>query len=287
MILGAIAGDIIGSRFEFDRGDKSKDFELFTNMNYFTDDTVMTLAVASALAQAGPDPKEEDVKNKLVIQLRAWANAYPNAGYGSMFRMWVHHPEMKAYNSYGNGSAMRVSFAGWAYPDLETTRKVARWTAEVTHNHPEGVKGAEATAAAIYLARNGYSKKDIKKYIEKEFKYNLHRSLKDIRKSYHHVEDCQHTVPEALTCFLEASDYEDAIRNVMFIGGDTDTLGAITGSIADAFYGIPPEISNKAQDYLDDNLKKMIPVVDSLITILQKEPKQREVPEQEERDDDR
>ena len=162
------------------------------------------------------------------------------------------------YGSFGNGSAMRVSSAGWLYDSLERTREVARWTAEVTHNHPEGVKGAEATAASIFLARKGAELNDIKMYLEKEFGYDLSRTLDDIRPSYHHVEDCMHTMPEAFECFLESESYESCLRNVMYIGGDTDTLCAIAGAIAEAFWEIPWWIIEKAVHYIPDDILEVV-----------------------------
>lgn len=250
-MYGAIIGDIVGSRFEFDRGNKSKVFDLFTSECEFTDDTVMTIAVAEALLNAGKNADEQTVKSELVMSMKKWGQAYPNAGYGARFIDWVLTDDPKPYGSYGNGSGMRVSPAGWLYDTVERTREIARWTSEVTHNHPEGVKGAESTAAAIFMARNGCSKEDIHKYLEEEFDYDLSRTLEVIRPAYHHVEDCMHTMPEAFECFLESESYEDCLRNVVSIGGDTDTLGAIAGAIAEAFWGVPTEFISKADEYLD------------------------------------
>ncbi len=257
-MLGAIIGDIIGSRFEFDRGNKSREFELFTSQCEFTDDTVMTIAVAEALMDAGKDADEKTVKAKLIASMKKWGRKYPDSGYGARFIDWVLSDDPQPYGSFGNGSGMRVSPVGWFYDSLERTREVARWTAEVTHNHPEGIKGAESTASAIYLARNNATKEEIKKYIEKEFGYDLSRTLDKIRPTYHHVEDCMHTMPEAFECFLEANKFEEAIRNVMYIGGDTDTLAAITGSIAEAFWHIPPCIAIEANRYLSDDIQEII-----------------------------
>ena len=170
------------------------------------------------------------------------------------------------YGSYGNGSAMRVSAAGWLYDSMERTREVARATANVTHNHPEGIKGAESTASAIYMARNGSSKEEIKTYIEREFHYDLSRTLDNIRTYYHHVESCQETVPEAIIAFLESKDFEDAIRNAVSLGGDTDTLGAITGSIAEAFYGIPAVLIAECKSRIDKGL--MTDVLDEFDHVL-------------------
>lgn len=257
-MLGAIIGDIIGSRFEFDRGNKSKEFELFTKECEFTDDTVMTIAVAEALLESGKDADEKTIKSNLIKSMKKWGQKYPDSGYGARFIDWVLSDEPQPYGSYGNGSGMRVSPVGWLYDTLERTREVARWTAEVTHNHPEGIKGAESTASAIYLARNNASKEEIEQYIIDEFGYDLSRTLDDIRPTYFHVEDCMHTMPEAFECFLESESYEDCIRNVMYIGGDTDTLGAIAGAIAEAFWGIPVLMAAKATEYLPEDIQAVI-----------------------------
>jgi ADP-ribosylglycohydrolase len=241
-MYGALLGDMIGAPYEFDRGGKTKDFPLFGRGVHFTDDSVMTIAVAEALLDArekDAENDEETVKKLLADSMRRWGSRYPDAGYGGRFRVWLRDRRMGPYGSYGNGSAMRVSAAGWLYGSLETTRKMARWTAEVTHNHPEGVKGAEATASAIFMARNGASKEEIRDYIVREFGYDLSRTCDEIRPSYHHVESCQETVPEAITAFLEGNDFEDVIRTAVSLGGDCDTLTCIAGSIAEAFYGIP------------------------------------------------
>ena len=214
-MIGAILGDMIGSPYEFDRSPKIKEFPLFCEKSVFTDDSVMTVAVAEALMDTiGQD--DETVTAALVKSMKKWGKRYPDAGYGGRFSHWVLTDDPKPYGSYGNGSGMRVSAAGWLYDSMERTREVARWTAEVTHNHPEGIKGAESVAAAIFMARNGASKEAIKKYIEDEFGYDLSRTLDDIRPTYEHVEDCMQTMPEAFTCFLEAGSLEDTIRNVMY-----------------------------------------------------------------------
>jgi type I restriction enzyme M protein len=257
-MIGAMIGDIVGSRFEFDRGDKSRDFELFTKRCYFTDDTVMTTAVAEALMDSGKDADEKTVKSNLIRSMKKWGQKYPDAGYGGRFISWVLSEDPKPYGSYGNGSGMRVSPAGWFYDTIERTREVARWTAEVTHNHPEGIKGAESTAAAIFLARNGSSKEEIRKYIEDEFGYDLSRTLDEIRPTYGHVEDCMRTMPEAFECFLEAESYEECLRNVMYIGGDTDTLCAIAGAVAEAFWGIPQETISNGKAYLPEDILNVV-----------------------------
>ena len=253
-MYGAILGDIIGSPFEFDRGDKTKEFDLFSKGCRFTDDSVMTIAIG------------KEIEVAVAANMQDWGRRYPHAGYGGRFRCWLSERNPKPYGSYGNGSAMRVSAAGWLYNSIEKTREVARATANVTHNHPEGIKGAEATASAIYMARNGSSKEEIKEYIEKEFRYDLDRSLDKIRLGYHMDETCQKTVPEAIIAFLEARDFEDAIRNAVSLGGDTDTLGAITGSIAEAFYGIPAVLIAECRRRLDEGL--MTDVLDEFDRVL-------------------
>ena len=211
----------------------------------------MTIAVGEALLTAGTDAGINDIKRAVISNMQDWGNRYPHAGYGGMFRHWLKEKNPKPYGSFGNGSAMRVSAAGWLYESIERTREVAKITASVTHDHPEGIKGAEAAACAIYMSRNSCSKAEIKEYIEKEFQYNLNRSLDEIRPEYHMYETCQRTVPEAMIAFLEAEDFEDAVRNAVSLGGDTDTLGAITGSIAEAFYGIPKVLIVECQNRID------------------------------------
>ena len=218
----------------------------------------MTVAVAEALLDAGKDADEKTVKEKLVASLKKWGKKYPYAGYGNRFKLWVLSDKSEPYGSYGNGSGMRVSPVGWLYDSMERTREVARWTAEITHNHPEGIKGAESTAAAIFMARHHAAFEEISNYIEDEFGYDLSRTLDEIRPDYCHVEDCMKTMPEAFTCFLEAGSYEECIRNVMYIGGDTDTLGAIAGAIAEAYWGIPEDLIRKAKEYLPDDIKAVV-----------------------------
>lgn len=257
-MYGAILGDIIGSPFEFDRGDKTKDFKLFSRRSHYTDDSVMTLAVCEALLKVGQDATVKEIEDAVISSMQSWGRRYPHAGYGGYFRRWLTacHPE--PYNSFGNGSAMRVSAAGWLYDSLEKTRTVAKATANVTHNHPEGIKGAEATASAIFMARNGSSKEEIKKCIENEFHYDLNRTLDEIRPSYHMDETCQKTVPEAIIAFLEAKDFEDAIRNAVSLGGDTDTLGAITGSIAEAYYRIPEWLMTECRKRINRDMRVVL-----------------------------
>lgn len=267
-MYGTILGDIIGCPFEFDRGDKTKDFKLFSRRSHFTDDSVMTLAVCEALLKAGQDATVKEIGDAVITSMQSWGRRYPHEGYGGYFRCWLtaRHPE--PYNSFGKGSAMRVSAAGWLYDSLEKTRVVAKATANVTHNHPEGIKGAESTASAIFMARNGSSKEEIKKYIENEFHYDLNRTLDEIRPSFHMHETCQKTVPEAIIAFLEAKDFEDTIRNAVSLGGDTDTLGAITGSIAEAYFGIPEALRSECRNRIN---KDMRDVVDTFYSLVRKD----------------
>lgn len=264
-MYGAILGDIIGSPFEFDRGDKTKDFKLFSRRSHFTDDSVMTLAVCEALLKVGQNAAVKEIEDAVITSMQSWGRRYPHEGYGGYFRHWLtaRHPE--PYNSFGNGSAMRVSAAGWLYDSLEKTRVVAKATANVTHNHPEGIKGAEATASAIFMARNGSSKEEIKKYIENEFHYDLNRTLDEIRPSFHMDETCQKTVPEAIIAFLEARDFEDAIRNAVSLGGDTDTLGAITGSIAEAYFGISETLISECRNRINKDMRDIVDAFYSLV----------------------
>ena len=264
-MYGAILGDIIGSPFEFDRGDKTKDFKLFTKECGFTDDTVLTIAVAQALIKVGLDATKTEINEEVVVHIRDWGTRYPNAGYGSRFHNWLNEKNPKPYNSYGNGSAMRVSAVGWLYATLERTREVAIYTSEITHNHPEGIKGAEATASCIFLARMGARKEELKRYVEKEFEYNLNRTLEEIRPTFHMDESCQGTVPEAIIAFLESTDFEDAIRNAVSLGGDTDTLAAITGSIAEAYYGIPSSLKIECRNRVDKDILEVMELFDELL----------------------
>lgn len=256
-MLGAITGDIVGSIYEFDNI-KNKDFEFFDRECFFTDDTVMSVAVGEALLDMRPTDKEDEIEAKLVTSMKKWGREYPYAGYGGSFCSWLRSDNTSPYNSYGNGSAMRVASAGWLYEDMFTTRYMARLTSEVTHNHIEGIKGAEATAAAIFLARNGASKQEIREYIEKEFSYNLNFTCDEIRPTYYFNETCMDTVPQAIVAFLDGESFEDVIRTGVSIGGDTDTLCAIAGSIAEAYYGIPEDIGNTAKSFLTVDLLEIV-----------------------------
>lgn len=262
-MYGALLGDIIGSPFEFDMGNKSKEFPLFSKNSTFTDDSVMTIAVGNAFLDAQPNADIEWIRHRLISSMKQYGRRFPRAGYGGMFRRWLKCDDPQPYGSFGNGSAMRVSSAAWLYNDLETVRSMARLSAEVSHNHPEGIKGAEATASAIFLARTGSTKEEIKAYIVDNFGYDLSRTCDEIRPGYHHVETCQETVPEAITAFLEGESFEDVIRTAVSLGGDCDTLTCIAGSIAEGFYGIPEELKQECRNRLPEELRKVLDQYDS------------------------
>lgn len=249
-MLGAIAGDIIGSVHEFNC-QKSMEFPLFVAHSNFTDDSVLTVAVAECLLTGA----------SYADKLREYTLAYPGRGYGGMFYEWAFRGHKMPYNSWGNGSAMRVSPVAFAFEDLEAVVLEAGRTAVVTHNHPEGIRGAKATAAATFLARKGTSKAEIRKAIETRFEYDLSRSIAEIRETYEFNESCQETVPEAITAFLESEDYENAIRLAISLGGDADTLACITGGIAAAFYGgVPQHIAGPVWALLDDRMRSIVTV---------------------------
>ena len=256
-MLGAIIGDIVGSIYEFDNI-KTKDFELFDKECFFTDDTVITVAVAEALMKSNISENEHIIRERLVASMKKWGRKYPDAGYGGHFLYWLLEGDTKPYNSYGNGSAMRVSAAGWLYDDMFTTRYMARLTSAVTHNHSEGIKGAEATASAIFMARKGASKQKIREYIQDEFNYDLSFTCDEIRPVYSFNETCMDTVPQAIVAFLDGKSFEDVIRTGVSIGGDTDTLCAIAGSIAEAYYGIPKDIEETARGFLTEDVLKIV-----------------------------
>lgn len=280
-MLGAIVGDIVGSVYEWDNI-KTKNFPLFREECFFTDDTVMTCAVAEAIMNGGQ-------KDDFIDAMKKYGRMYPDAGYGARFGNWVDGDDRGPYNSFGNGSAMRVSPCAWVM-DATTDelpsegKRLAQLSAEVTHNHPEGVKGAMATSDAIFMCRfyfGGYCgdyeqpindnptecKRLIKEHIEKEYGYDLSQTLDEIRPTYRFNETCQNTVPQAIIAFLESTDFEDAIRNAISLGGDSDTLAAITGSIAEAAYGIPAWIKEKAYTYLDEPLKDVLKQWEETIVI--------------------
>ena len=236
-IIGAIAGDVIGSAYEFNPT-RDHDFELFTPKSTFTDDTVLTMANALWLLE-----DEQHTPERLVNIMLDMCRKYPDRGYGGRFARWIYDSNPQPYDSFGNGSAMRVSPIGYYANSLDEALALAKVSAEVTHNHPEGIKGAQATAAAIFLARQGKTKQEIRDYVEKTFGYDLSRTLEEIRPTFTFDETCQHTVPEAITCFMEGKDYEDVVRLSVALAGDADTIAAIAGSISSAIDEVPNEIS--------------------------------------------
>jgi ADP-ribosylglycohydrolase len=248
IMLGAIAGDVIGSVHEGART-KTKDFPLFVPASTFTDDTVLTVAVAESLLR----PRD------YVDALHDYFHAYPNAGYGGVFFRWCTYRGREPYNSWGNGSAMRVSPVAYARDTLEEVLEEAKRSAEVTHNHEHGIRGAQATAAAIFLARTGSSKEQIRRYIEETFGYFLDETLAQIRPTYQFDVSCQGSVPQSIIAFLESTSYEDAIRNAISLGGDADTMACIAGGIAEAFYGgVPEEIRIRTLGLLDERLRGIV-----------------------------
>ncbi len=247
-MLGAIAGDVIGSVYEH-RPIKTKHFPLFQQGSRFTDDTVLTIAVAEAiLADKG-----------YLETIKDYARRYPNAGYGGHFWQWAHSDQLEPYNSWGNGSAMRVSPVGFAYDSTDLVLEEARRSASVTHNHPEGIKGAQATALAVYLARGEVPKDKIRDRLQEHFGYDMERLVDQIRPGYSFDVSCQGSVPEALISFLDSHDYEDAIRNAISLGGDSDTLACIAGGVAGAFYdGLPAHIEEQTRQRLPDEFLEVI-----------------------------
>lgn len=254
-MYGAIIGDIAGSRFEFNNH-RSKEFKLFTQWDFFTDDTVMTIAVAKALHESKKNDYS-DLEEKLVYWMKEIGRRYPDCGYGGNFAHWIMSDDSKPYNSFGNGSGMRTSECGWIADSLSNALELAERCAAVTHNHPEGIKGAKAVTACIYLARKGKTKEEIREYTESRY-YRLDFTLDEIRPVYRFNETCQDSVPQAIEAFLESDSFEDAIRNAISIGGDSDTIAAMTGSIAEAYYGIEEDMVNQARSYLDDYLLSCI-----------------------------
>ena len=235
-MIGAIVGDIAGSRFEF-KNTKSKEFDLFHKRCRFTDDSVMSLAVCQALLDSMPD--YENLSENTIKSMQIIGREYSNRGFGRNFRSWIFSNNPKPYNSYGNGSAMRVSGCGYAANSIEEAVYLSHEVTKISHNHPEGMKGAESAAVAVYLARTG-------------------KSIKNIRETYQYEISCQNSVPQAFEAFFESISFEDAIRNAISIGGDSDTIAAVTGSVAGAYYGVPNEIRNTALEYLDDSLKEIL-----------------------------
>ena len=250
---GAIIGDIVGSRFEH-KNCRSKDFMLFTAQNRFTDDTLMTLAVAKSLCGCGRRG-DRVLRSEVIRCMRIMGAKYPDAGWGANFSRWLRSEDPQPYFSYGNGAAMRVSPVGEYARSAEEVKRLSRIVTGVSHNHPEGLKGAECIAMCVYLANNGVSKGDILKTVAAEYYPEISNlSVKELSKTYMFDESCQGTVPQAITCFLEGENFEDTIRNAISIGGDSDTVAAIAGSIAEAYFGIPEDMIEMAKIYLDDDL---------------------------------
>ena len=274
-MIGAIIGDIVGSVYEWNNI-KTKEFPFFQDKCFFTDDTVMTIAVAQGLLDGG-------TADNFIDAMKKYGRMYPDAGYGGRFGAWLFSDSRQPYHSWGNGSAMRVSPCGWVMDCSFTARtgmwpsdgrEQARLSAAVTHDHPEGIKGAMAVADAIFMCRyyfGGYCgddevpinddpeecKRRVKKHIESEYGYDLSSSLGEIRPTYRFNESCQDTVPQSIIAFLESTDFEDAIRNAISLGGDSDTLAAITGGIAEAAYGVPQWMKDKVWEYLDEPLQEV------------------------------
>ncbi|HRC79879.1 MAG TPA: ADP-ribosylglycohydrolase family protein [Sedimentibacter sp.] len=266
-MIGAIIGDIVGSRFEFNNH-RSKKFELFTDKCKVTDDSIMTLAVAKAIMETEKNLKllsnnsvsnfyyYELLRRMTIRYMQEIGRKYPYCGYGGMFGHWIFSDNPKPYNSFGNGAAMRISPIGFIAATEEKARILSERITAVTHNHNEGIKGAEATVISIYMAKKRASKEEIRQEINENY-YNLNFTIDEIRDTYEFNETCQETVPQAIVAFLESNSFEDAIRTAISVGGDSDTLAAITGSIAEAYYGIPEDIKEKALTYLDADLRSI------------------------------
>lgn len=263
-MLGAIIGDIAGSIYEFNNI-KTEDFTPFDGKCFFTDDTVMTIAVADALMNGKRDEKKTEAC--LIKSMKKFGKAYPNVGYGGRFSAWLQNPNPKPYDSFGNGSAMRVSPVAWYFHSLEKVQCFAEISARVTHDHPEGIKGASAVATAIFMARNGRDKDYIRRYIELKYHYDFSKSLDEIRPSYNFDETCQGTVPVALKVFFEAESFEDTLKKAISMGGDSDTLAAIACSIAEGFYPIPEDLKAKALALLDRKILSMLKKWDSDLSV--------------------
>ena len=254
-MLGAIIGDIVGSKYEFNNI-KTMDFPLFSEGCRFTDDTVMTAAVCMGVLNGLNDVRKtaKTVESYMVL----YGGYYPEAGYGKRFDEWLHDRFRKPYGSYGNGSAMRVSSVAWLFESLEAVEKFAEATASVTHDHPEGIKGACAVAGATYLARAGRDKQTIKDYVERKYRYDISKTIDEIRPEYTYDVSCQGSAPVAIIAALESESFEEAIRKAVSVGGDSDTIAAMAGAIAEGLYGIPEEIKNEALTYLDGRLKEVL-----------------------------
>lgn len=264
-MLGAIIGDIVGSRFEWNNH-KSKDFEFLHPNCFFTDDTVMTLAVALALAECNGN--YDELSFQAILQMQKLGQKYSGCSYGGRFAQWLINPNPQPYNSWGNGAAMRVSACAYFAKSVDEVKELSDKVTRISHNHTEGLKGATATAIATHLAYTGKTKDEIRQYVMDNY-YKINFTLEEIRENYRFDESCQGTVPQALEAFFEAESYEDAVRNAISIGGDSDTIAAITGAVAEAYYGIPEDMKIKGLAYLDDNLRKIFDYVNIKIKDLE------------------
>lgn len=251
-MLGAAIGDMVGSIYEFNNI-KTKDFPFWSDTCYFTDDTVMTFAVAKGLMDA-EGLAQNEIRKACIKEMQTFGRKYPDLSYGQRFGEWLYSERPMPYQSWGNGSAMRVAAVGWFFGSLEETLAHAKYTAEVTHNHAEGIKGAQAVAAGIYLLRSGKTKEEVKNYIRGVFSYDFRKTLDEIRPDYVFNMSCQGTVPQAFAAFFESDGFEDCIRNAISLGGDSDTLAAIGGSLAEAYYGIPENHAKEAMLRMDEYL---------------------------------
>lgn len=259
-MIGALIGDIVGSIYEFDNI-KKKDFPLFSEGCFATDDSIMSLAVADALLNSMSNYL--DLSIQCIHRMKNIGRRYPKCGFGGHFRSWILGDDTKPYGSYGNGAAMRISAVGYMAKSMDEVRLLCQMVTKITHNHPEGIKGAEATAIAIYLARQGKSKADIRAYITEHY-YDVDFALDDIRDSYEFDETCQGTVPQAIVAFLESDSFEDCIRNAISIGGDSDTLACIAGGMAEAYYGVPEQLRIIAYQYFAPDLLVPLQIFEKL-----------------------
>lgn len=265
-LFGAICGDIVGSPYEFNNI-KTKTFPILCNQSKYTDDTILTLAVAEGIVNGYKN--KDKTYNEIKKSIKEYVKTYPNATYGYNFLKWVNNDDSEPYNSFGNGSAMRVSSVAWVYNSLKEIQEFAEITAKITHNHPEGIKGAVATASAIFLARQNESKENIKQYITENFRYELNNTCDKIRPDHTFNTSCQETVPESIIAFLEGNSFEDVLRLAVSLGGDSDTIAAIAGSIAEAYYPIDTDFKTQIFNLLDLDLKKTIIRFNEFIKIKQ------------------
>jgi ADP-ribosylglycohydrolase len=262
LMIGAIIGDVIGSVYE-NQNTQTENFPLFSRFSRFTEDTILTVAIADAILHRKVHPipfVERKLNSELYMEnLRAYARKFPNAGYGQLFDKWALSSSRRGYRSYGNGSAMRVSPIGFAFSSLDQVLTEAKLSAQVTHNHPDGIKGAQAVASAVFLARNGRTKDEIRDFIQQRFNYDLRQRLKIIRVNYKFDSSCKGSVPQAIRAFLESTSFEDAIRKAISLGGDSDTLACMAGGISQAYYkNIPSALLAETNMLLDSSMKKVI-----------------------------